>query len=169
YPIKQLPDSCVHVSFVRGPGDVRLTKCGPHAFDFACAGPELTTPDCRYDPLEHDARKKFCRRVLAPELVDVIQISKVHVGKNSAQRIGCPPDVDDDPVAIDYPPPKFHVDDVGGAVRALRRPERLTFEAVGDHEVISHANCVHRLLTLESGIGKSGNWNCSIDKFNPAI
>ena len=63
------------------------------------------------------------------------------------QRVARAADVDDDAVRIERGAAKLDVDDVRGAVQALRRAEHLALEAVRDHEVVANANAEHGALS----------------------
>ena len=52
-------------------------------------------------------------------------------------------DVDDDAMAVQLAAAELDIDDVGGAVQALRRPEHLAVEAMRDHHVVANADGEH--------------------------
>ena len=79
----------------------------------------------------------------------VVEVAVVDVGKDGVQLAGGGADVDDDAVGVELGPPELDVDDVGGAVQALRRAEHLAAQAVGDHHVVAHADGEHRLAPLD--------------------
>ena len=59
------------------------------------------------------------------------------------QLLGRRADVDDDVVGVEGGAPEGGVDDVRRAVQALRGPEHVAAEAVGDHHVIADGHAEH--------------------------
>jgi hypothetical protein len=57
-------------------------------------------------------------------------------------------DVDHDVVSVESRAPERGVDDVRRSVQALRRPEHLAAEAVGDHHVIADGHAEHDLFPV---------------------
>ena len=67
----------------------------------------------------------------------------MRLGQHLVQYLGRPTDVDDDVVRVEIRAPERGVDDVGRAMEALRRPEHVAAEAVGDHHVIADGDAEH--------------------------
>ena len=63
--------------------------------------------------------------------------------QHSVERLCRCPDINHDVVGIEGPAPERGVDDVRRAVQALRRPERLAAQTVGDHHVVTDGHTEH--------------------------
>ena len=95
------------------------------------------------ESIEDRLGEELGRGVAAGELRDLVEVAEVQRPEHLVQDDPGAPDVDDDAVGIQRPPPELHVDDVGGAVQPLGRAEHLTGEAVGDHEVVADGHAEH--------------------------
>ena len=77
-----------------------------------------------------DAREKLGGRVPPLERRHVVQVAVVQRRRAPrASAFAGPADVDDDAVGVERGTAELHVDDVGGAVEALGRPEHLAGES----------------------------------------
>ena len=56
-------------------------------------------------------------------------------------------DIDDDAVLREILAEEGDVNDEGGAVHGLRRPEQLAPEAMRDHDVLAHLDGIHAALS----------------------
>jgi len=73
----------------------------------------------------------------------VVKVAVGELGQHRFQLLGRPADVDDDAVVVEDGAPEGGVDHVGRAVQALRRPEGLASQAVGDHDVVADVHTEH--------------------------
>ena len=78
----------------------------------------------------------------------VVEVAVGELGQHGAQLLGRSADVDHDVVGVEGRAPECGVDDVRRAVQALRGPEHLAAEAVGDHHVIAYGHAEHDLLPV---------------------
>ena len=85
-------------------------------------------------------------RVHAREGRLVVEVAVVQLADDRAQLLGGPADVDDDAVRVEFGPAEGRVDDERRPVQALRGPEDLALEAVGDHHVVADGHAEHALL-----------------------
>jgi hypothetical protein len=73
----------------------------------------------------------------------VVEISVAELRENRMQLLGRSPDVDDDAVGVQVRALERRVDDIGRAVELLRRPERLSSQAVSDQHVAPDGHAEH--------------------------
>ena len=97
-------------------------------------------------PVGDHPGQRLGRGVHAGERGLVVEVAVVELGQHGVQLLGRPADVDHDVVGVQRRPPERRVDDERRAVQALRRPEHLAAEAVGDHHVIADGHAEHGLL-----------------------
>jgi hypothetical protein len=95
-------------------------------------------------PVGDHAGQGLGRGVAAGQLRLVVEVAVGEPLDDGVQRRRRPPDVDHDPVGVEFCAPERGVDDVGGAVQALGRPEHLAAQAVRDHHVVADGDAIHR-------------------------
>ena len=78
----------------------------------------------------------------------VVEVAVGELGQHCVQLLGRATDVDHDVVGVEGRAPERGVDDVRRAVQALRGPEHLAAEAVGDHHVIAYGHAEHVLFPV---------------------
>ena len=125
---------------------MRLVQRHAKALDPVRSGSNVASTDRRDDPIEDHAGEKLRRRIAAREVRVFVEVAIVQPAEHRAQRLGRPADVDDHAVRVEVGPATLEIDHVGGAVHALRRPERIAAEAVGNHEVVADRDGVHRVI-----------------------
>ena len=86
------------------------------------------------EPVRDEPGQHLRRGVAAGERGLVVEVAVVEICEHAVQLRGGPPDVDHDAVGVHRPPGEGRVHDVRRSVQALRRPEHLAPEAVGDHQ-----------------------------------
>src|SRR5262245_13599127 len=131
---------------VRGARDVGFVQRDAEAGDAARRCAEIAAANRVRDAVEDDAREKLGRRIATLELEHLVEVSVVQPREHRLQHVARAADVDDDAVGVELAAPELEIDDVGGAVQALRGTERLAREAVGDHDVIADRDAVHQYL-----------------------
>ena len=138
-----------------GPGDVAFPQGHLDRADRFGAGPELAGLGGGAHALEHVPGQELGGGVLALEHLEVVEVLVAELAANRLQRRAGTADVDDDVARRDEPlGAELAVDDEGGPVQLLRRPEHLALETVRDHHMLANADAVHGFLPArQSALG----------------
>src|SRR5262249_2148232 len=102
------------------------------------------------------ARQKLGRGIPPCKRRLIVEIGVVERRQHTAQRLAGAPDVDDQTVRIEIWTSKLDIDHVGRAVQPLCGAKDGTAKTVGNHHVVTNAECVHRNL-VSTLVNKSAN------------
>ncbi len=91
------------------------------------------------------------RRIRPRQRRVLVEIAVGQPGHHPAQLGSCTADVDDDAVSVQPLTAEGCVHHVGGTVEALGRPEHLTTQAVGDHQVVADRHAEHAAASGSGG------------------
>src|SRR5690606_13267921 len=141
-------------AFVARPGDVRFVQGHLQALEAARALTQPAGADRGRHALEDHPRHELGGGVTAVEFGQVVEVAEVELGERGLEDFAGEADIDHQAVGVEFAALEAGVDDVGGAVHALRRAEDGALEAVGDHDVVADGQAVHE-GSPEWGVGSS--------------
>src|SRR5215207_3438685 len=127
----------------RRPGDMALPERDLEATHVLPARPQPSRLDGFADAIEDVPREELGRRVPALEHPELVEVLVVQLAQGRLELLVRAADVDHDPVLVHLGTAELEIDDEGGSVQPLRRPEHLALEAVRDHDVLAHPDAEH--------------------------
>ena len=99
--------------------------------------------------------EEFGRRVFPGELGHIVEVPVIHRVQHLAELVARECDIHHESILVQLGAPERGIDDVRRPVELLCRAERLTGEAVGDHEVFADVQAVHVSFSIREHRGCS--------------